>query len=227
MALFLFIYFWFQKCISLQCLNENGNTVDWWFIYKVNNGYRYSYYDATSVAKSFVIVNGKILSDQNTALGSTLTPIWSNPKSYDFIAYNDEPPDGSSGSSYGHTKGVFAYDSSQGNGYFLIHSWPKFPNFYGKTYNVDIASSEYAQTYLCISYKSYDTMNSIANQIRCNKPKVYNSSSTFTETNNFTQILHKNWLSNTSIYSFESINKVQFFTHFAKSDKWENEIYEY
>ena len=70
-------------------------------------------------------------------------------------------------------------------------------------------------------------MNSISYQLRFNKPKVYNSSNTFTSTNNFTEILDRKWLANTSIYSFQSLNNAQSFTHFAKSDKWDNDLYEY
>eukprot|EP01084_Bolivina_argentea_P253379 425592_1 len=215
---------------ALQCLNENGKIVDWWFIYKINNGLSYTYYDATTKhVHSLPVVYNKLLSDKNTALAHTLSRIWKKPNSHNFIAYNDDRPDADNSLSFGHTKGVFTYNSHQSNGYYLIHSWPQFPNLSGNTYNVNGLSNTYAQTFLCISYKSFNTMNSIAYQIRYNKPQVYASSNKFKKVNNFTEILRAQWLKNMSTFSFETSNNAQYFTHFAKSGsaKWNNGLYEY
>ena len=76
-----------KKSESLHCLNENGETVEWWVIYKANAGINYAYYDATNVGKTLNLM-GKLLSSQNTALGYTLNEIWKNPTLYDYIAYN-------------------------------------------------------------------------------------------------------------------------------------------
>ena len=78
-----------QHCFSLQCLNESGDAVDWFFVYKVNKGLTYSYYDAKSTADSLNVAENKLISDQNTAIGATLSQIWINENNaYDFIAYN-------------------------------------------------------------------------------------------------------------------------------------------
>lgn len=77
-----------HTCSSLECLNENGQSVEWFFIYKVNKGLDYSYYDATNNHRTLTVTNGKVLSDKNTALARTLNQIWQHPKSYNFIAYN-------------------------------------------------------------------------------------------------------------------------------------------
>eukprot|EP00483_Globobulimina_turgida_P006893 UN06906 len=223
------ICFLLREYIALQCLNENGHDVDWWFIYKINHGLSYTYYDALSNIHSFPVIENRMLSDRNTALAYTLTQIWKNSKSYNFIAYNDEPPMGKSYSNYGHTKGILAYDFKHSNGYFLSHSWPKFPNLNGSTYNLNAASTKFGQTFLCISYESYTTMNSIAYQIRYNKPYVYRSLNLFTETNNFTEILSKQWIHGSipSTVGFNTANHGQYFTLFAKSAKWKNDLYQY
>ena len=148
MAAFMFVLVLFalRRSDALQCLNGDGSAVDWWFAYKVNDGLFYAYYEAKSTAKSLTVKTGKTLADQDTALGRTLTQIWQDPTSVDYIAYNvcrvcgpshkhvtnlsptlpqDEPPFASATSSYGHTKGVFGYDQKSAEGLFLIHSWPK------------------------------------------------------------------------------------------------------
>ena len=101
-------------------------------------------------------------------------------------------------------------------------------------YNVNNASIKYAQTFLCISYSSYDTFNAISNQIRYMKPRVYRYWNQFDtkSINNFTEILNKHWLSNMSLLSFKTINinnaHASSFNilHFAKSGNWNNSLYE-
>ena len=94
----------------------------------------------------------------------------------------------------------------------------EFPSL-DSDYDVSTASDTYAQSYLCISYQSFAVMDRLAYQIRFNKPKVYDSRNSFSGTNNFTEILDKKWLSDTSICSFDSPQH-QRFTHFAKSSDW-------
>eukprot|EP01083_Nonionella_stella_P051113 135735_1 len=219
-----------QTCMhvsGLQCLDETGESVDWYFVYKINSGLNYIYYDSRSNVSSLSAVHGKLLSSPHTAIGATISQIWNSTNNiYDFIAYNDEAPYDRNAEKYGHTKGILAYSSKQDNGYFLIHSWPKFPNFNGPIYNVDVASVQYGQTFLCISYGSFQTMNAIAYQLRYHKPNVYKSFSSFTAPNNMTEILNHLWIDSASIYSFPSNNAVQSFTHFAKSASWNHELYE-
>src|SRR5947209_9965014 len=136
--------------MKVCALDETGNPVDWWFIYKVPQltkgasgddaatGYEYVYYDSKIDASpdqkerrvsqsAFVINEGK------GALNLTLDLVFKNfkqpAKTTGWILYNDEKPasvkekdDGNRG----RTKGVIAFDTASKSAYWLLHSWPKF-----------------------------------------------------------------------------------------------------
>ena len=76
-----------QNSESIHCLNEKGEIVEWWVIYKANDGLNYAYYDVTNVGKTLNLTDN-LLSNNKTALGYTLNEIWENPTVYDYIAYN-------------------------------------------------------------------------------------------------------------------------------------------
>jgi len=172
----------------VEALDENGQPVDWWFMYKVPqlkkgagndeaSGYEYVYYDANidkgnksdrKVHKS----NFRI--DQNTgALNNTLNSVFKNPSStMGWILYNDEKPNSAEGSddaNLGHTKGVIAFDTASDSAYWLLHSWPKFadPGAAGEP------TPKYGQTYLCVSI-DIATAGKIAEQMANHQePQTY------------------------------------------------------
>ena len=45
------------------------------------------------------------------------------------MAWNDEHPNGSTTSSKAHSKGVIAYNASINQGFYFVHSLPKYPAF--------------------------------------------------------------------------------------------------
>lgn len=47
------------------------------------------------------------------------------------IAWNDQWPTGEQSSSKAHSKGVIAFDDKYQNGFYVGHSIPKYPMFYG------------------------------------------------------------------------------------------------
>jgi deoxyribonuclease II len=98
--------------MSLTALDEDGNPVDWWFIYKVPQlgagagtddatGYEYVYYDATidrnedarkrNIDKSPYLLNGG-----KGALNLTLDSVFKDhqnpPPGIGWVLYNDEMP---------------------------------------------------------------------------------------------------------------------------------------
>lgn len=167
--------------MAISALDETGNPVDWWFIYKVpllgggaNNdaatGYEYAYYDPNQakVGKS-----PNLLSGGNGALNLTMNSVFNNrPATYGYVLYNDEMPlsmkrkdDGN----LGHTKGVLAFDTESKTGYWLLHSWPKFADIDGQVEPTPI----YGQTYLCLSL-DIDSVRKIADQMAHHQePQVY------------------------------------------------------
>ncbi|KAJ8018597.1 Plancitoxin-1 [Holothuria leucospilota] len=67
------------------------------------------------------------------------------------------------------TSGVVAYDDN--NGFWMIHSVPKFPRKFGPYAWADNANRN-GQSILCVSFKS-DQMDNIAHQLLYNHPYVY------------------------------------------------------
>jgi deoxyribonuclease-2 len=167
--------------MSISALDENGKPVDWWFLYKVPQlkqdastqsakGYEYVYYDPTvkQVAKS-----PNLLTDGKGALDLTLNAVFNgHSNSTGWILYNDEMPADAhrkDSSSFGHTKGVIAFDTASKTAFWLLHSWPKYadPGAPG------MPTPEYGQTFLCLSL-DIATAGKLATQMgNHQEPQVY------------------------------------------------------
>merc|ERR1711975_132400 len=88
----------------------------------VARGYAYSYTDA----KTPMTLQNAALDENSGPLYNTLQQIYNNHKAADELAwfyYNDEDPTGHTHNSYGHNKGVAAFDDKLG--FWLIHSTPR------------------------------------------------------------------------------------------------------
>jgi deoxyribonuclease II len=167
--------------MNISALDENGQAVDWWFAYKVPKlaksagsptatGYEYIYFDQ-KVGK--VVRSPNLLTDGKGALDLTLKAVFDKPDATTgWILYNDEMPTDTKrldSSSFGHTKGVIAFDTASKTAIWLLHSWPKFadPGAAG------MPTPIYGQTYLCLSL-DIATASQIANQMANHQePQVY------------------------------------------------------
>ncbi|KAN0038156.1 hypothetical protein ACTA71_000328 [Dictyostelium dimigraforme] len=167
---------------TIECLNEDGESVDWWVIqkqpvvssmpedskYKLGLGYLY----ADSKSPTWKIPSNT-LNDTNS-LSYTLNLIYDNKESKDmaWFMYNDQPPTDEADSEYAHSKGVVAFDSTQG--FWLIHSVPRFPhdpnheNYYFPKNEINNG-----QSFLCVTYKASSSFADIANKIYVNRPYIY------------------------------------------------------
>lgn len=168
---------------TITPLNESGQPVDWWFMYKMPKlkknaqedsatGYEYIYYDG-SLDK--VIQSPFLLSEGKGALNLTLDATFENaPETTGWILYNDEMPvdaQRKDSSSYGHTKGVLAFDTKTKTALWLLHSWPKFTD----PDKQHIPTPQYGQTFLCLSI-DMATAGRIANQMRLHQePQIFGS----------------------------------------------------
>jgi len=170
---------------ALGPIDENGQKVDWWFLYKVpkglkvgkgtTKGYEYVYFDAHSEK---VEQSVHLLTDGKGALDFTISNLFHNASSASvgYILYNDEKPARflSSGNDNGndcHTKGVLAFDTASNSAFWLLHSWPKYVD----PEETALPTPEYGQTFLCL-HISLDTCSQIAGQmLRNQQPQVYNS----------------------------------------------------
>jgi deoxyribonuclease II len=138
----------------VSAVNETGKAVDWAFWYKVpklsggtNNdsatGFEYAYCDSDNPTPS---KSPHTLDSGSGVLAETLAQLERDGVGY--ILYNDERPDGKpDNGELGHTKGVLAWDTAAGVGFWLIDSWPLFPVLGAKEPPTPI----YGQTFLCLS----------------------------------------------------------------------------
>jgi deoxyribonuclease-2 len=165
--------------MTISPLNESGVPVDWWFMYKVPKlsesdetaaatGMEYAYYD--DPAKQLVASPYRLDTDKG-ALGLTLKALFSgDASSVGWILYNDEIPGATKNdSTCGHTKGVLGFDVATGTGFWLLHSWPKYPKADGSSK----PAPTYGQTFLCVAL-DLDTLGKLATQmISYQQPQVY------------------------------------------------------
>jgi deoxyribonuclease-2 len=167
--------------MNISALDENGKPVDWWFAYKVPQlakdadslsatGYEYVYYDQNvrKVAKS-----PYLLTNHNGAVDLTLQSVFGKPDATTgWILYNDEMPADAKrkdSGSFGHTKGVVAFDTATKTAFWLLHSWPKFAD----PLATDMPTPIYGQTYLCLSL-DLATASKIADQMANHQePQIY------------------------------------------------------
>jgi deoxyribonuclease-2 len=175
--------------VKLSALDENGQAVDWWFIYKVpklgtgiadsesTTGYEYVYYDSRiDGAGGKIAQSNNKLGDKQGALDRTLDSVFGKYPDADsstgWILYNDEYPESVGRTDigrFGHTKGMICYDTSTDTAFWLLHSWPKFADPRATHDPTPI----YGQTYLCLSL-DLDAARKLASQmISHQEPQVY------------------------------------------------------
>lgn len=164
---------------SIQCKDEKGNNVDWWFIHKLPSlkktkvsptGYGYYYADVNS---PLTLSPHQLDTFVTGAMGSTLSQYMGNVKP-GWLAWSDQPPGTNMSNNGAHAKGVMSFDQS--TGFFLRHSTPRFPlaASTGKYAGFPDYARIYGQTFLCVSY-SLSTLNEIASQFILNGVRVYDS----------------------------------------------------
>jgi deoxyribonuclease-2 len=165
----------------LSAIGDNGQPVDWWFMYKVPKdapgaasetggagtkatGYEYVYYDAGSTA---LAPSTHTLDEPTNALSATLAQLGGSPgDSVGWVFYNDEHPpqlDKPDDGSKAHAKGLLAFDLESDSAFWLLHSVPRFAPPGGDDFPVD--ELDYGQTFLCVTLKDVATAESIAAQM--------------------------------------------------------------
>jgi hypothetical protein len=156
------------------CLNFQGETVDWFFMYKEPNGQRYLYYDAKMAGcDSFEKRSPHILplSDSRKMLNASNGPNLKCPlvmtiaqalpkdtassvplENTLLFAWNDQKdPTSSSG---GHAKGVlglhYEKKENKARSFFIQHTLPRFPIF-GTMFESNLEAN--AQHFFCMSFE--------------------------------------------------------------------------
>ena len=192
-----------QLSSAFECINELGKPVDSWVIIKKPKGTEYFYYD--SYNKLFNTSPISLNDTLSGALTYTIKQLWSDKEKYEsnhntnYVIYNDQIPKLDTyeynifddnyndnynnndilqedyATSYGHTKGLFAFDDINNNGFWITHSFPLFPLGPKDTNEYKGLGSNaftYAQNALCLSV-SATTINNMANKFLLNRPQIY------------------------------------------------------
>ncbi|KAF2070022.1 hypothetical protein CYY_008653 [Polysphondylium violaceum] len=224
--------------VPMQCLDEQGEPVDWWVIqkqpkltkstgrYRAGLGYMYADENNPTLEVSY-----KWLNDSDTALAHTLEQVFTdhiNPNLL-WVMYNDQPPESKVGSDYAHSKGVVAFTDDVG--FWLIHSVPRFP-LDPKTTKYHYPANEVrnGQSFLCVSYNAHENFAKIAEKIYTNRAYIYsyNIPSTIGLQKTVLQKLIDGSSYNyakTDSSDLYSLNGLKFKV-FAKNTQWNNDLYE-
>lgn len=237
---------------GLTCRDETGQPVDWWFIYKLPDGFDYAYRDVNTPAKDPLMpIAGRSLNcTKDCALGSTLHQVYINKTGLATVLYNDEPPPTTAhdaaddrrhtrlypSTETAHAKGILAYDggsddgsSSAGSGgFWLIHSVPKFPDLSLPRFTWT-ASTTYGQSFLCITLPAA-AVDQSAFQLRHVKAQIFSQNAPSwlpTASPNMSLLLQQTPAaeSNSSVAELTTKGGVGI-THFAKSAVWGQDLYE-
>lgn len=168
--------------MRIEAKNQQGDSVDWWFIYKTpvgtgskdNKGFDFFYFDPASDSLALSPVG---LDQKPQAMAYTLEHVFNATGQAGYLCYNDEHADKTPNRyENGHCKGMLAFDKTTDSSLFLLHSTPRFPVNNEPTLPADEAL--YGQTFLCISLPDYETANRIAAQMLCQQnPQVMTESS--------------------------------------------------
>ncbi|XP_024875742.1 plancitoxin-1 [Temnothorax curvispinosus] len=230
---------------KLPKVSESSNPV-------VRRGLAYLYITSNTVDKGWQLSTRKI-SANNSIPGNTLAPLYDDSvasKAF-WILYNDDPPNRPINGKNGHTKGAVMANKKQG--FWLIHSVPNYPPVpnsgndtrrYSQRQNVTENSTpgnrseydyptsgmHYGQSFLCISVDG-DQFDSIGQQLMYNQITVYRRSipvkfaaafPVLTDAANQKRIRKAPFTSKTLLKSSDGVQ----FVSFAKSDKWQKDLYD-
>ena len=246
---------------SLDCLDNSGEKVPWWVMFKlprlskdkdnrVNKGYGFAYIDAhTDDDGVFSLYETPIDDDNNpVALARTLSQVFgknnysfgeimrlrhleSTNNGSSFILYNDQTEEKVISSTWGHSKGVIAYDGH--NGLWLTHSAPKYPNI-DQNIGLKFPVSEaiYGQHFFCISMDKYD-LNNLATQLKYVRPWIYFDGFSKIHLKDLPAIydlINKKQINDGTNVSLRKLKAVgdskTTFIHFAKNKHWNQDLWD-
>lgn len=178
----------FSIAERLGCRDESGKMIDWFYLYKLPKtvdgnevtkhtslGMNYLYITPSTPTDQWTL-SERLVNDSSSMPGSTLSFIYDYQNKNEnnlVMMYNDEPPNGSTDGSRGHTKGVVVANDI--SGFWLIHSVPKYPpSLEEGRYDYPETGTHYGQSFLCISFTG-DQLGEVGNQLVFNEPHFYSS----------------------------------------------------
>nr|XP_022326001.1 deoxyribonuclease-2-alpha-like isoform X2 [Crassostrea virginica] len=172
----------FPVAVGLRCRSHYGKDVDWFTVYKLPenhiigidrlsyDGVGFYYMDSLSPSWKLSTVG---INATGHSVEHTLRQIYKNTTNeYMYAMYNDQPPTGHTSLNHGHTKGVFAYDKTEG--FWLIMSIPHFPPERASGFSYPHSGKVYGQSILCVSLP-YSSIEEVAKIMTFTYPKFYDS----------------------------------------------------
>lgn len=218
---------------QLGCRDENGNEVDWYYLFKLptnlnestfKEGKEYIY--LTSKESSEWQRGQKTIDNSESFPGQTLKQLYGKESSIARIMYNDNN-ETDIAKPNGHAKGVIAADEY--TGFWLIHSVPKFPP--EKYYSYPSAGFKNGQSFLCITMNTRN-INLAAEQLLYNDVQQYNNVSLSIPDGlkkslpNFVNVVEKKFITNPDhrIINVVSLKGTPF-TVFGKTAYFKEDLY--
>lgn len=208
---------------KLQCLDEGGRPVEWFYLYKLpkhvsGEGLDYIYLHPQSGGWK---TSEKTIDDPQSIPGSLISQLTSDDLA---IMYNDEPPEQKSDETNGHTKGVVAGNSE--GGFWLVHSVPKYPPSDYSNYSYPPTGHLYGQSFLCISMNAGD-LDSVGSLITYNEPHIYLGQVNPTLQTTYPNLHRlasdgKSWVTEPPFFNSKRVGNL---TVFAKAHKFNKELY--
>lgn len=217
------------QAMAPGCINEEGNIVDWWVIIKMPNGHQYLYASSDDVHANISDFKAPShgLDDPSSALGQTLTQIYSNKgaSNIGYFAYNDQTP-GKTSSTNGHAKGVVEF--TKDGGFWLVHSLPLFADLSASSFNMGSNSQNYGQSFLCMTL-GFDQLDIVGQQLAYYRPLLFGDSNFPSTLTSSLPNLYSVFQGNYNADSASNIAPLTVggyqFVSFAKTAKWGQDVY--
>ncbi|XP_059610701.1 plancitoxin-1 [Phlebotomus argentipes] len=210
---------------ALSCRNDQGEPIDWYNLYKlpkkISTGVHFL---ALTENDNDWRLSEEPIDDPQSIPGRTLSQLTDQ---HLVLMYNDEPPEGATDGTRGHTKGVVATDGE--TGFWLIHSVPKFPSKLGLDYTFPKTGTIYGQSFLCVTFNSTE-MDTIGLQLHMNEPHFYEINIPEALKGSFPNLVKASdmkMVSDPPYWRLEQIKSKEgnAFSSFAKSAKFKKELY--
>ena len=206
-----------------SCLNSAGEAVDYWVALKLPNGaITYESYGG-ALKKSASGMDGT----SGNLIVNTVQQIYKmkDSSAVGVALYNDETDAGVESASHAHSKGVVAFDTTQG--FWLVHSLPRYPNHRSKGYG-PLPTVTYGQSWLCMTLKTA-TFEDVGTQLQVTGPLFYDTHLSSTLTTKLPAFAAA--IAGTTSGVATSTKTIHtkggaVFYHLAKSKAWGKELYD-
>ncbi|XP_012275378.1 plancitoxin-1 [Orussus abietinus] len=214
----------------------------------IKEGHAYLYMTSESVNKGWQLSANNI-STKDSIPGYTLAPLYKGmDNSILWMLYSDQPPNRTPSAKYGHAKGAIIV--SKEKGFWLVHSVPHFPpasktsenqtqsknvqlnshNIPDSQYGYPASGRNYGQSFLCISVEK-DQINNIGQQLIYNQVVIYDKNFPLPYKQSYpslNELVNRVWIKDPPYNHkslIQSLGAFGFLT-FAKSDKWQKDLYD-